>query len=81
MLLAAVVGWPAPLTAVQLLWINLVTDGLPTLALGMEPPECDIMRRLPRPPHEPVITRRGGLLILYQGILTAVVCVAAIAKT
>ncbi len=45
MLLAAVVGWPAPLTAVQLLWINLVTDGLPALALGMEPPERDIMRR------------------------------------
>ena len=58
MLLAALVGWPAPLTAVQLLWINLVTDGLPALALGMEPPERDIMRRRPRPPHEPVITRQ-----------------------
>ncbi len=44
MLWAAVAGWPAPLTAVQLLWINLVTDGLPALALGMEPPERDIMR-------------------------------------
>ena len=60
MLFAALVGWPAPLTAVQLLWINLVTDGLPALALGVEPPERDIMRRPPRPPHEPVITRRGG---------------------
>ena len=60
MFVAALVGWPAPLTAIQLLWINLVTDGLPALALGMEPPqERDIMRRRPRPPHEPVITKRA----------------------
>ncbi len=81
MLLAAVVGWPAPLTAVQLLWINLVTDGLPALALGMEPPERDIMRRPPRPPHEPVITRHGGLLILAHGALMATAGVAAFAVT
>ena len=59
MLFAALVGWPAPLTAVQILWINLVTDGLPALALGLEPPERDVMRRRPRPPHEPVITSAG----------------------
>jgi Ca2+-transporting ATPase len=81
MLLAAVAGWPAPLTAVQLLWINLVTDGLPALALGMEPPEIDIMRRPARPPHEPVITRRDGLLILYHGALMAAVGVACFAVT
>ena len=67
MLFAALVGWPAPLTAIQILWINLVTDGLPALALGMEPPERDIMRRRPRPPREPVITPRRGLLILFHG--------------
>ena len=60
MLFAALAGWPAPLAAVQLLWINLVTDGLPALALGMEPPERDIMRRPPRPPREPVITPGAG---------------------
>jgi P-type Ca2+ transporter type 2C len=81
MLLAALVGWPAPLTAVQLLWINLVTDGLPALALGVEPPEPDIMRRPPRPPHEPVITRRGGQLILSHGALMAMVGVVAFAFT
>jgi Ca2+-transporting ATPase len=81
MLIAALVGWPAPLTAVQLLWINLVTDGLPALALGVEPPERDIMRRPPRPPREPVITRRGGLLILGQGLLMAAVGVLAFALT
>lgn len=81
MLFAALVGWPAPLTAVQILWINLVTDGLPALALGVEPPERDIMRRPPRPPHEPVITRSRGLLILYHGTLMATVGVVAFAFT
>jgi Ca2+-transporting ATPase len=81
MLIAALVGWPAPLTAVQLLWINLVTDGLPALALGVEPLERDIMRRPPRPPREPVITRHGGLLILIHGLLIAAVGVTAFAFT
>src|SRR5690349_20729054 len=77
MLFAALVGWPAPLTALQILWINLVTDGLPALALAMEPPEPDIMRRPPRPPREPVITARRGLLILGQGLLVAAVTAIA----
>ncbi len=73
MLFAALIGWPVPLLAIQILWINLVTDGLPALALGMEPPERDIMTRPPRPPHEAVITRERGLLILLHGTLVAVV--------
>ena len=80
MLFAALAGWPAPLTAVQLLWINLVTDGLPALALGMEPPERDIMRRPPRPPREPVITRRRGLLILFHGVLMAAVAAVGVRR-
>ena len=60
---SALVGWPLPLTAIQILWINLVTDGLPALALGMEPPEPDIMRRSPRSAAKPVITRRRAGLI------------------
>lgn len=71
MLFAAVVGWPVPLMAIQILWVNLVTDGLPALALGMEPPERDIMRRKPRPPRESVITLNRGLLILLHGLLIA----------
>jgi P-type Ca2+ transporter type 2C len=73
MLIAGVAGWPAPLGALQILWINLVTDGLPALALGMEPPERDIMRCAPRPRNEPVITRGHGLQILAHGLMTAAV--------
>jgi Ca2+-transporting ATPase len=71
MFFAALVGWPAPLTAIQILWINLVTDGLPALALAMERPARDVMSWPPRPPREPVITRRRGLLMLVQGMLVA----------
>lgn len=73
MFFAALIGWPVPLAAIQILWINLVTDGLPALALGMEPPERDIMQRPPRPPLEAVITRKRGLLILFHGTLVATV--------
>jgi Ca2+-transporting ATPase len=77
MLVAALAGWPAPLAAIQILWLNLVTDGLPALALGLEPPERDIMDRPPRPPQEPVITRQRGLMILAHGGLVATVTLAA----
>ena len=71
MLLAAIAGWPAPLKAIHLLWINLVTDGLPALALGMEPPERDIMNHKPRPLREPVITWSRGASMLGHGLLMA----------
>src|SRR4051812_26996073 len=74
---AVLVGWPAPLVAIQLLWINLVTDALPAMALGVEPAEPDVMERPPRPPNERVITPRRGLRINYHGTLNA--AVAAIA--
>ena len=71
MFVAVLVGWPAPLVAIQLLWINLVTDALPAMALGVEPPEPDVMRRPPRPPNERVITPSRGLRMLYHGALNA----------
>jgi Ca2+-transporting ATPase len=77
MLLAALLGWPAPLIPIQLLWINLVTDGLPALALSMEPPEPGIMRRQPRPATEPMLSLRLGLRILFQGALVGGVALAA----
>jgi Ca2+-transporting ATPase len=72
MFTAAVLGWPTPLRAIQLLWINLITDGLPALTLGMEPPERDIMSRPPRPPREPVITAKRGWKIASYGVLFAI---------
>ena len=77
MFFAALFGWPAPLFAIQILWINLITDALPALALGVEPPEPDVMSRPPHPPREPVITRNRGLLIVYHGALIAAVAVVA----
>jgi Ca2+-transporting ATPase len=71
MFVAALIGWHSPLVAIQILWINLVTDGLPALALAMEPPEKEIMKRAPRPPREPVVTLQRGILILTHGVLMA----------
>jgi P-type Ca2+ transporter type 2C len=77
MFVAALAGWPAPLAAIQILWLNLVTDGLPALALGLEPPEADIMQRQPRPPREAVITPARGGLILAHGVIVASVSLFA----
>ena len=71
MFFAAAVGWPAPLIAIQILWINLVTDGLPALALAMEPPERDIMLRRPRASEAPFISYRRGLVMVVHGLLVA----------
>ena len=67
MLLAPFFGLPLPLTALQILWINLVTDGLPGLALGIEPPERDTMDRPPHPPNESIFARGLGFDILWVG--------------
>ena len=70
-LLATLTGSSTPLYPIQILWINLVTDGPPALALGLEPPEESIMDRPPRPPEEPVLTIGRGLRILVSGAVVA----------
>ncbi|HEX5104289.1 MAG TPA: cation-translocating P-type ATPase [Pirellulaceae bacterium] len=77
MFVAGLLGWPAPLLPIQLLWINLVTDGLPALALSLEPPEPDVMRRKPRRRDESILSARLGLAILWQGLLVGLVGLAA----
>ena len=72
MLLAPLLGLPIPLYPVQILWMNLVTDGLPALALGVEPGEGDVMDRPPRNPRQPILTRASGIHILWVGTLMAI---------
>ena len=63
--LTALAGLPTPLAAIQLLWLNLLTDGAPALALAMEKGDSDIMRRKPRATNEPIINKsmRSGIII------------------
>ncbi len=71
MLAAPFLGMPLPLLPLQILWMNLVTDGLPALALAMEPAESDTMRRSPFAPQESVFARGLGKHVLWVGILMA----------
>jgi Ca2+-transporting ATPase len=66
--LATLAGLPAPLTAIQLLWLNLITDGAPALALAMEKGDPDIMDQKPRRKKEPIINRSMGLGMVIQTI-------------
>jgi len=60
-------GWPIPLLPIQLLWLNLVTDAFPALALGMEQPEPGIMAQQPRDPDEPILNKNMKAMIVIQG--------------
>ncbi len=73
--IAALMGLPWPLMALQLLWINIVTDGLPALALSVDPPEPDIMDQPPRDPKKSIFTRR---MKIYFACYPALVCVATL---
>jgi len=70
---AAFAGLPLPLTAVQILYVNLATDGLPALALAVDPPEKDLMQRKPRNPRAGIFTRPLLVLLLTGGIWSALV--------
>ena len=67
--LATLAGLPAPLTAIQLLWLNLITDGAPALALAMEKGDPDIMDQKPRAKAEPIVNRSMGIGIVIQTIV------------
>ncbi|WP_145453360.1 cation transporting ATPase C-terminal domain-containing protein, partial [Staphylococcus epidermidis] len=68
---------PLPLVPIQILWVNLVTDGLPAMALGLDQPEENVMQRNPRHPKEGVFARGLGWKILSRGFLIGVVTLAA----
>jgi Ca2+-transporting ATPase len=73
MLGAALLGLPLPLLPLQLLWVNLATDGLPALALVMDPPDPDVLRRPPRAPSDPMLGRAEWTNVLVTGLLQAAV--------
>ena len=77
MLIGPLLGMPLPLLPLQILWINLVTDGLPGLALGMEPAERTVMHRPPQPPRATIIDRRMWGDIAWIGLLMGAVSLAA----
>jgi Ca2+-transporting ATPase len=70
---ASLLGWPLPLSAVQILYVNLATDGLPALALAVDPREDDLMRRPPRDPRRGIFTRPVLALMIAGGLWSALV--------
>jgi Ca2+-transporting ATPase len=72
LLVAAVAGWPAPLLPLQILWLNMVTDTFPALALALEPGDPDVMRRPPRDPQEAILsTAFLRSIAVYAALITA----------
>lgn len=76
--LAPLIGLPIPLLPIHILWINLVTDGLPALALSVEPGEGDVMKRPPRHPKESVFAHGLGTHAIWVGLLMAAITLSVL---
>ncbi|MDP4096831.1 calcium-translocating P-type ATPase, SERCA-type [Paenibacillus sp. P96] len=77
MFFAMMAGLPLPLLPIQILWVNLVTDGLPAMALGVDQPEKDLMEQRPRGAKENIFARRLGWKIISRGLLIGFCTLAA----
>ena len=77
MLFAMLLSLPLPLVPIQILWVNLVTDGLPAMALGLDQPEENVMKRKPRNPREGVFARKLGWKVVSRGFLIGIVTLIA----
>ncbi|MFW5884407.1 MAG: cation-translocating P-type ATPase, partial [bacterium] len=75
--IAMISGLAIPLTPIMILWLNLVTDGAPALALGVESGDPDIMKRPPRPPSEPIINADMRIGLLVQAVVMTVAVLAS----
>jgi len=75
--IAILIGLPRPLLPIQILWVNLVTDGFPALALGLDPAEKDIMKKPPRNPKEGIFSGKMGFNIFSQGIFIGFITLIA----
>jgi Ca2+-transporting ATPase len=78
-LLAAAAGWPAPLRPLQILWLNLLTDTIPALALAVEPPEPGLMDRPPAPAAASLLPRKRAIEVAAYGALIAAATLGAFA--
>jgi Ca2+-transporting ATPase len=76
---ALLVGWPMPLGALQILWLNVLTDVFPAMALALEPSSPGMMKRPPRNPHEGLVNRGFLGLVAWQGAVLAAATLAAFA--
>ncbi|RUT45296.1 cation-translocating P-type ATPase [Paenibacillus anaericanus] len=76
-LLSILFFWPVPLLPTQILWVNLVTDTLPAIALGLDPGDKDVMRRKPRDPKESFFAKGAGLRAIIGGILIGTITLVA----
>ncbi|KOR25098.1 calcium-translocating P-type ATPase, PMCA-type [Clostridium sp. L74] len=70
-------GWPAPLRPIHLLWVNLITDSLPALSLGIDPGDPDIMDEKPRDPKESLFAGGAGISLILNGLLIGVLTLIA----
>ncbi|MGO5067324.1 MULTISPECIES: calcium-translocating P-type ATPase, PMCA-type [unclassified Clostridium] len=70
-------GWPAPLRPIHLLWVNLITDSLPALSLGIDPGDPDIMDEKPRDPKESLFAGGAGVSLILNGLLIGVLTLIA----
>lgn len=77
MLFAMLLALPLPLVPIQILWVNLVTDGLPAMALGLDQPEGDVMKRKPRDPKEGIFARGLGWKVVSRGFLIGLATLVA----
>ena len=77
MFVALLIGWESPLIATQLLWINLITDSFPAVALGMDPGNPDVMKEKPRPARESFFSGGAGLHVIMGGILIGALTIFA----
>ena len=75
--ISSLMGLPAPLLPIQLLWVNLVTDSLPAMALGVEAVDRDIMRRKPVPPRQSLFARGLGFDIAVEGMMVGALALLA----
>jgi len=75
--LSILFGWPVPLVATQILWVNLITDALPAISLGVDPGDKDVMKKQPRSPKESFFAEGAGTRTVIGGVLIGLLTLAA----